>query len=108
MRQHEGAALKTEEVDLSTLRIDRSHEHLPKRRRAPAWLWVVLLALAGLVIWLARSWETAGIGVQVATVAALSAASASPVLNASGYVVAQRQGGAPPQPPPPPPPPLPP
>ena len=83
--------MKTEEVDLSTLTIDRSHDHLPKRRRAPAWLWVVLLALAGLVIWLARSWETAGIGVQVATVAALSAASASPVLNASGYVVAQRQ-----------------
>ncbi|OGW62542.1 MAG: hypothetical protein A2638_06015 [Nitrospirae bacterium RIFCSPHIGHO2_01_FULL_66_17] len=83
--------MKTEEVDLSTLTIDRSRDHLPKRRRAPAWLWVVLLALAGLAIWLARSWETAGIGVQVATVAALSAASASPVLNASGYVVAQRQ-----------------
>ena len=70
--------MKTEEVDLSTLTIDRSHDHLPKRRRAPAWLWVVLLALAGLAIWLARSWETAGIGVQVASVTALSAAS-SPV-----------------------------
>src|SRR3990172_4936418 len=85
-------AVKTEEVDLSTLTIDRSHDHLPKRRRAPLWLWVCLVALAGLAIWLARSWETTGIGVQVAPVAALSAASASPVLNARGYVVAQRQG----------------
>ena len=83
--------MKTEEVDLSTLTIDRSRDRIPNRRRAPVWLWVVLIALAGLAIWLARAWETAGIGVQVATVAALSGGSASTVLNASGYVVAQRQ-----------------
>lgn len=85
------ADLKTEPVDLSGLTIDRSRDREPARRRSRTWLWGA--AVAGVVItaWLVRSWGTPPLKVQVAAVTSLSASRAPAVLNASGYVVAQRQ-----------------
>jgi RND family efflux transporter MFP subunit len=49
----------------------------------------VAVALVG--AWAAYSWSTAAIPVEVGTATTISATNASPLLHASGYVVAQRQ-----------------
>jgi RND family efflux transporter MFP subunit len=80
----------TERVDLSALRIDRPHERSPRRRARPFFGWGI--AVAGVAAaWAAYSWSTSPIAVEVAAATSIGATNASTMLNASGYVVAQRQ-----------------
>ena len=78
------------ETDLSKLRIDRDGAHGNVRRRSRSGLWWVLglaLIAAGVIYW--RS--TSPIPVEVVSVAMAYPSQAYTVLNATGYVVAQRK-----------------
>jgi RND family efflux transporter MFP subunit len=75
--------------DLATLRIDRSA--VPRRSRRRRWIWATLLALAALA---AGAWFA--LQPRAATVRTAAVVTAYPsqqyvVLNATGYVVAQRK-----------------
>jgi RND family efflux transporter MFP subunit len=80
-------------ADLSALKIDRSDEHRQEPRRVArrAWLWGAVVVILALGAWLARSWGTSAIAVETALVTSVSPSQTSTRLNASGYVVAQRQ-----------------
>jgi RND family efflux transporter MFP subunit len=80
-------------ADLSALKIDRSDEHRQEPRRVArrAWLWGAVVVFVALGAWLARSWGTSAIDVETALVTSVSSSQTSTRLNASGYVVAQRQ-----------------
>jgi RND family efflux transporter MFP subunit len=80
-------------ADLSALKIDRSDEHRQEPRRVArrAWLWGAVVVILALGAWLARSWGTSAIAVETALVTSVSSSQTSTRLNASGYVVAQRQ-----------------
>ena len=78
------------ETDLSKLRIERDGARAGARRshlRWIAWLAAALVAAAAFVYWR----QTAPIAVEVVTVAAAYPSQAYTVLNATGYVVAQRK-----------------
>lgn len=77
-------------ADVSSLKIDKSAPSFSRRRRLPSWAVLLLLALvvgAGGFWFLSRR-PTA---VTVATVSAVYPSQTFTVLNASGYVVAQRK-----------------
>src|SRR5262245_60114009 len=78
------------ETDLSKLRIDRDGAHSAVRRRKRGWIWWALgliAVAAGVFYWRA----TAPIPVEVHTVATAYPSQSYTVLNATGYVVAQRK-----------------
>jgi RND family efflux transporter MFP subunit len=87
--------METKDVDLASLRIDRTPP--PGRpfkksrglRRIVTWLVVVGILLGGLLLF--KSWWYPGVAVQLATASLISPAQASAVLTASGYVVARRK-----------------
>jgi HlyD family secretion protein len=87
--------MATRDVDLSSLRIDRSPQGpgAPKKSRSYgkiiAWL-VTLALLAALSLFLGR-WLDPGIEVTLATASLTSPSQAHAVLTASGYVVARRK-----------------
>ena len=81
--------MKSDKPTLDDLRIERRPEAPPKSRGWLVALAVVVLLLVGAVTW----WSRRSRAIEVQTVPALSAASASgerTVLNASGYVTARR------------------
>jgi len=86
--------METKNVDLASLRIDRSSTPGSpyKKSRRPLrvfrWLVVVAVLFGGFLFF--KDWFYPGIEVQFATVSLTSPAQANAVLTASGYVVARR------------------
>jgi multidrug efflux pump subunit AcrA (membrane-fusion protein) len=87
--------MEDNEVDLASLRIDRSSARpapsrkLRRVRRVVIWLLVLAVSAAGLVfVW---NLLNPGIEVQLATASLSSPAQANSLLTASGYVVARRK-----------------
>src|SRR5258706_11777621 len=76
--------------DLSKLKIARSASATAPRRRRRGWLYGLLALLAIAIGWLALRGSRA-VGVETATVASAYPYQAFTVLNATGYVVAQRK-----------------
>ncbi len=74
--------------DLSRLRIDRNTVRTAPRRRLK-WWWLALLLLAGAAFWAFT--RNAAVGVEVTTVSQAYPSQAYTLLNATGYVVAQRK-----------------
>jgi RND family efflux transporter MFP subunit len=91
-----GRFMKTKNVDLASLRIDRSSQGVTGRSRKSQWLrriafWTVVIgALAGVLL-LLRDFLDPPIEVQIVTATLTSPAQANAVLTASGYVVARRK-----------------
>ena len=83
------------DADLAQLKIDRSAETIgPSRSRQRLRrfvFWLVILALVGGGVLLAKDVLNPGIEVQLATASLTSPAQANSVLTASGYVVARRK-----------------
>ena len=76
------------ETDLSKLRIERGAVRKDKRRwRLIGWAIAAILIVAGVLYWR----QTAPIPVEIQTVATAYPSQAFTVLNATGYVVAQRK-----------------
>jgi HlyD family secretion protein len=88
--------METKNVDLASLRIDRSSQGMVGRSGRSRWLrkialWAVVVGvLAGVLLFLKDFWDPP-IEVQLATVTLTSPAQANAVLTASGYVVARRK-----------------
>jgi len=75
--------------DLSRLRIDRDAALAAPRRRMKWWWWLAALVVAGIVFWLFA--RNAPVNVEVTTVSQAYPSQAYTLLNATGYVVAQRK-----------------
>jgi len=92
----DGRFMETKNVDLASLRIDRSSHGLTGRSRKSQWLrriafWTVVIgAIAGVML-LLRDFLDPPIEVQIATATLTSPEQANEVLTASGYVVARRK-----------------
>lgn len=88
--------METKNVDLASLRIDRSSQGMTGRSRKSQWLrrivfWTVVIgALAGVLLFL-KDFLDPPIEVQIVTATLTSPAQANAVLTASGYVVARRK-----------------
>lgn len=82
-------------VDLSSLRIDRSAQSVGSSRKSRTarkiviWLFVLAVIAAG--FFFLKDWLDPGVEVQLATASLTSPAQANSVLTASGYVVARRK-----------------
>ncbi len=74
--------------DLSRLRIDRDAVRAAPRRRLK-WLWLAALAVAGIAFWLIA--RNAPVNVETTTISQAYPSQAWTLLNATGYVVAQRK-----------------
>jgi HlyD family secretion protein len=80
------------EPDLSKLRIDRSapQSNVGTRRRRRVWRWSILAVLALVLAYLASTYRPS-VAVETATAAQVYPSQAYTLLNATGYVVAQRK-----------------
>jgi RND family efflux transporter MFP subunit len=82
-------------IDLSSLKIDRSAQSAGLSRRSRTarkiviWLFVLAVIAAG--FFFLKDWLNPGVEVQLATASLTSPAQANAVLTASGYVVARRK-----------------
>lgn len=87
--------METKDIDLASLRIDRSSSGYGPQRKSKRLrklvLWAVIAAALAGGVYLLRDWLTPGIQVQLATASLTSPAQAHAVLTASGYVVARRK-----------------
>jgi len=75
--------------DLSRLRIDRDAVRAAPRRRFKRWWWLAALVAAGIVFWLFA--RNAPVNVETTTISQAYPSQAYTLLNATGYVVAQRK-----------------
>lgn len=75
--------------DLSRLRIDRDAVRAVPRRRLQRWWWLAALMVAGIVFWMFA--RNAPVSVETTTVSLAYPSQAWTLLNATGYVVAQRK-----------------
>ena len=75
--------------DLSRLRIDRDAVRAAPRRRFKRWWWLAALVVAGIVFWLFA--RNAPVNVETTTISQAYPSQAYTLLNATGYVVAQRK-----------------
>lgn len=75
--------------DLSRLRIDRDTPRAAPRRRRYRWWWLAALAAAAAVFWTVN--RNAAVQVEVSAVSQAYPSQAYTLLNATGYVVAQRK-----------------
>jgi RND family efflux transporter MFP subunit len=88
--------METKNIDLASLRIDRSSQGVTGRSKKSKWLgkfalWAVVVAvLAGVLLFL-KDFLDPPIEVQLTTATLTSPAQANAVLTASGYVVARRK-----------------
>jgi RND family efflux transporter MFP subunit len=87
--------METQNVELASLRIDRSSQGFGPSRR-PRWLrkiilWTVIVAVLIAGFLFLKDYLNPGIEVQLATASLTSPAQANAVLTASGYVVARRK-----------------
>ena len=74
--------------DLSRLRIDRDAVRVAPRRRLK-WWWLAALVVAGIAFWIFA--RNAPVSVELTTVSQAYPSQAYTLLNATGYVVAQRK-----------------
>jgi RND family efflux transporter MFP subunit len=80
------------QVDLSSLKIDRSRKYDDRPRR-PIWRWIIIVAVIAAIVWgyfAFRSNITPATSVKTATARVLTGSTADATLVATGYVVAQR------------------
>src|SRR6266480_7604746 len=87
--------METQNVELASLRIDRSSQGFGPSRRS-RWLrriilWTVIIAVLIAGFLFLKDYLNPGIEVQLATASLTSPAQANAVLTASGYVVARRK-----------------
>lgn len=86
--------METEPADLSRLKIDwKDTDHEPRPSRWPRlmlWIAIAFLLIVGTVL-AYRLWIAPTATVEVTTVALINPAQPATILNASGYVVAQRR-----------------
>jgi RND family efflux transporter MFP subunit len=75
--------------DLSKLRIDRDAVRTAPRRRLKRWWWLAALVVAGISFWLFA--RNAPVNVETTTISQAYPSQAYTLLNATGYVVAQRK-----------------
>lgn len=75
--------------DLSRLRIDRDAVRAAPRRRMKWWWWLAALLVAGAAFWIFV--RNAPVNVETTTVSQAYPSQAYTLLNATGYVVAQRK-----------------
>jgi HlyD family secretion protein len=75
--------------DLSKLRIDRDAVRAAPRRRFKRWWWLAALVMAGIAFWVFA--RNAPVNVETTTVSQAYPSQAYTLLNATGYVVAQRK-----------------
>ncbi|MGV3626695.1 MAG: efflux RND transporter periplasmic adaptor subunit [Betaproteobacteria bacterium] len=75
--------------DLSRLRIDRDAVRAAPRRRFKRWWWLAALVAGGIVFWLFA--RNAPVNVETTTISQAYPSQAYTLLNATGYVVAQRK-----------------
>jgi HlyD family secretion protein len=88
--------METKNVDLASLRIDRSSQGTAGRSKKSRWLrkialWAVVVGLLAGVLLFLKDFLNPPIEVQLTTATLTSPAQASAVLTASGYVVARRK-----------------
>ncbi len=87
--------METKDVDLASLRIDRSSQAIGPQKKfkrlRKLMLWLIIGAALAVGLLFLRDWLTPGIQVQLATASLTSPAQAHAVLTASGYVVARRK-----------------
>jgi RND family efflux transporter MFP subunit len=87
--------METKNVDLSSLRIDRSSQPTGGAKRGQSlrkrFVWIVVAAVVAAGLLFMRDLFTPGVEVQLATASLTSPAQAHAVLTASGYVVARRK-----------------
>lgn len=87
--------METKNVDLSSLKIDRSSQSVRSSKTPRALgkfaLWAVILAVIAGGVVLLKDFLRSAIEVQLATASLTSSAQANAVLTASGYVVARRK-----------------
>ena len=88
--------METKNVDLSSLKIDRSSQGVTGRSRKSRWLkkivlWVVVIVVLAAGFVFLKDFLDPPIEVQLVTVSLTSPAQANAVLTASGYVVARRK-----------------
>ncbi len=87
--------METKDIDLASLRIDRSSSGYGPQKKSKwlrkVMLWALTTVALGAAVFLLRDWLTPGIPVQLATATLTSPAQAHAVLTASGYVVARRK-----------------
>jgi RND family efflux transporter MFP subunit len=87
--------METKNVDLSSLRIDRSSQPTGGAKRGRSlrkrFVWIVVAAVVAAGLLFMRDLFTPGVEVQLATASLTSPAQAHAVLTASGYVVARRK-----------------
>src|SRR5262245_21811678 len=83
------------DMDLSSLRIDRSSPGVasPRKSRKPGKIvfWSLVIAVIAGSLFLLKRWLTPALEVQLVTAALTSPSQANAVLTASGYVVARRK-----------------
>jgi RND family efflux transporter MFP subunit len=75
--------------DLSRLRIDRDALRAAPRRRFKRWWWLAALVVVGIVFWLIA--RNAPVNVETTAISQAYPSQAYTLLNATGYVVAQRK-----------------
>jgi RND family efflux transporter MFP subunit len=78
------------QTDLSKLRIERGGTHAAARRPRRVWRWIALLAAVLAAAYFAFGYQRA-VSVELGTAAQFYPSQALSVLNATGYVVAQRK-----------------
>ena len=83
--------METKTADLSSLKIDRSNQN--DKKSFPKWIiyLILLICLAVAGYFIINSFSGQAIEVKLTTIVMQSPGVSSAVLNASGYVVAQRQ-----------------
>jgi RND family efflux transporter MFP subunit len=77
--------------NLSRLRIDKQENAPSKWRKRPFLVLFILLGLAALIFWLSRAVFFPTVEIETVSVSQVYPSSAFTILNASGYVVAQRK-----------------
>jgi RND family efflux transporter MFP subunit len=75
--------------DLSRLRIDRDAVRAAPRRRSRRWWWLAVLVVGGIAFWLMV--RNAPVNVETTAISQAYPSQAYTLLNATGYVVAQRK-----------------
>lgn len=88
--------METKNVDLSSLKIDRSSQGVAGRSKKSRWLrkialWAVVVGVLAAALPLLKDFLNPPIEVQLVTATLTSPAQANAVLTASGYVVARRK-----------------
>jgi RND family efflux transporter MFP subunit len=83
--------METKNVDLSSLKIDRSNNKINKSKSKYFFYTVIAIAIIVALYFIFRLFSDVAVEVKLTTVIKQSPAKSNAVLNASGYIVAQRK-----------------